>query len=327
MSRSAAFHPELLPLARLIPRVTFTERTLRWFRRVTALRPAPRVPSLDDVVVEDRSAPGSAGAPAVPVRLYRPRHARGPVPALVWIHGGGMIIGDAVQDQRANLALVRELGIAVVSVDYRLAPEHPFPAPLDDCYAALHWVWANGDELGIRPDRVAVGGASAGGGLAAGLALMAADRAEVPVVFQLLVYPMLDDRTTLRADLDDSHLRLWNRASNAFGWAAYLYGDGDEAGGGHGGGGEVSPYAAPARRDDLAGLAPAWLGVGTCDLFHDEGVAYARRLAAAGVACHLQVVLGGYHAFDVVQPRARLSREFRAGYVAALRQALVDPPT
>ena len=319
MSRSgavAAFHPELLPLARLIPRFTFTERKRRWLRRVTALRPAPRVPSLDDVVVEDRSAPGPAGAPVVPVRLYRPRHANGPVPALVWIHGGGMIIGDAVQDQRANLALVRGLGIAVASVDYRLAPEHPFPAPLDDCYAALRWVWANADELGVQPDRVAVGGASAGGGLAAGLALMAADRAEVPVVFQLLVYPMLDDRTTQRTDVDDARLRLWNTASNDFGWASYLDGSGED----------VSPYAAPARREDLGGLAPAWLGVGTCDLFHDEGVAYARRLAAAGVATDLHVVLGGYHAFDMVQPRARVSREFRAGYVAALRQALVDPP-
>ncbi len=315
---ATGFHPDLLPLARLLPRFSFTERKLRMLRRLTALRGMPKVPVLDDVAVEDLSAPGPDGAPDVPLRLYRPRAATEPVPALVWVHGGGFIIGDAYQDQRVNLALVRELGIAVASVDYRLAPEHPFPAPIEDGYAALRWVHAEAGTLGLRPDRLAIGGASAGGGLAAGLALMAADHAEVSLAFQLLIYPMLDDRTVARTDVHESRLRLWSTRSNHFGWRSYL--------GGEPGGEATDPCAAPARRDDLPGLPPAWIGVGTCDLFHDEDVAYAERLIEAGIPCDLHVAPGAYHAFDRVQARAGVSREFRRRYVAALRTALLDAP-
>lgn len=313
----SGFHPDLLPTARFIPRFSFTDRKLRALRWLTGLRRTPRPPTLDDVVVEDHEAPGPDGAPDVPVRLYRPRDAAGPVPCMVWIHGGGFIIGDAYQDEKALLALVRQLGIAVVSVEYRLAPEHPFPAPTEDCYAALRWVHTDADELGVRADRLAVGGASAGGGLAASVALLANDRGEVPLCLQLLVYPMLDDRTVLRTDVDDAHLRLWSTRSNRFGWSAYL---------GHEPGGDgTDPIAAPARREDLTGLPPAWIGVGTCDLFHDEDIDYATRLGTAGVPCDLHVADGGYHAFDMVQAKAEVSRAFRAGSVAALRQALLDP--
>ncbi len=311
----STLHPDLLPVARFVPRGTLTARRLGVVRWLTRLRKAPRLPALDDVVVEDHAAPAPEGGRPVPVRVYRPRGADGPVPALLWLHGGGYVLGDAYQDEKANLALVRELGIAIASVDYRLAPEDPFPAAVDDGYAALRWLHASADEFGVRADRLAVGGASAGGGLAAGVVLMAHDEAEVPVAFQLLIYPMLDDRTAVRTDLDDRACRMWTARSNQFGWGAYL--------GAEPGVGEVSPYAAPARREGLAGLPPAWLGVGSCDLFHDENVDYAGRLVAAGVACEVHVTPGGYHAFDMLQAKAGVSKAFRASYVNALRSALI----
>ena len=187
-------------------------------------------------------------------------------------------------------------------------------ASLDDAYSALTWLHGRADELGIAPDRIAIGGASAGAGLAAGLVLFARDRGEVPIAFQLLIYPMLDDRTTGRADIDEASLRLWNTRSNRFGWTAYL----GRAPGGEG----VADYAAPARLQQLAGLPPAWIGVGTCDLFHDEDVAYARRLGEAGVPCTLEVVRGAFHGFDVVGRKAQVVRDFRESYRTAMRQAL-----
>lgn len=314
----SSFHPDLLPAARLIPRVSLTPRKLRAVRWLTGLRRTPRPPTLDDVRAEDHVVPGVDGAPDVAVRLYQPVERTGPVPALVWIHGGGFILGDAYQDEKSLVALVRELGIAVASVEYRLAPEHPFPAPADDCYAALRWAHANADDLGLDPDRLAVGGASAGAGLAASVALMAVDRGEVPLAFQLLIYPMLDDRTAVRTDVDGTHHRLWSTASNVFGWSSYL---------GHApGAADTDPIAAPARCDDLSGLPSTWIGVGTCDLFHDEDKAYAKRLTAAGVPCQLHIAPGGYHAFDMVQAKANLSGQFRKSYVTALRAALVDRP-
>lgn len=258
-------------------------------------------------------APGPPGAPAVSVRLYRPADASDPVPVLVWIHGGGFVIGTARQDERSNVALVRDLGIAVASVDYRLAPDHPFPAPAEDCYAALRWLHAAAPSFGLDPDRIAVGGASAGGGLAAGVALMAHDRAEVPLALQLLIYPMLDDRTALRERGDESGFRLWNSTSNEFGWRSYL--------GAAPGGDDTAPYAAPSRRDDLGGVAPAWIGVGSLDLFHGEDVAYADRLRAAGVPCDLVEVEGAFHGFDGLAPRSAVARRFRQSWTAALAKA------
>lgn len=204
------------------------------------------------------------------MRLHRPAGARGRAGALLWIHGGGMVIGAAVSEDR----LCRR--------------------------------WA--DELGV-----VVGGASAGGGLAAGLALLVRERGGVELSPQLLVYPMIDDRTTTATTVDQRHMRLWSPAANRFGWRCYLGALSGDA---------VLAPAAPARAEDLAGLAPAWIGVGTLDLFHDEDLAYAQRLREAGVACDLEVVQGAYHGFDIVQPRARVSREFLARQSDALRTAL-----
>lgn len=309
-------HPDLLPMARLIPRISMTSRTLRAVRWATGRLGVPDLPRVEGVDVEDRWTRGDTETPQVRMRWYRPSDTTSPTPALLWIHGGGYVIGFPEQDHRLLLSIARELGIAVAAVDYRLAPEHPHPAPLDDCYAALRWLHET-PGLGVRPDRIAIGGASAGGGLAAALTLLATDRAEVPVAFQLLVYPMLDDRTVTRADIDTSKVRVWNARSNAFGWRSYL--------GAAPGAPEVSPYAAPARRPDLAGLPPTWIGVGTHDLFHDEDVAYARRLAEAGVACDLEVVPGAYHAFDGVSRTAPVVQRFRRSYEDALRRALFAP--
>ncbi|KFA88754.1 alpha/beta hydrolase [Archangium violaceum] len=312
------FHPDLQRAARFLPNVTANRPLLAMVRFLGRFRPAPRVPQDEAVAVEDVRVPGPAGAPPVRVRTYRPRKAQGPTPALLWIHGGGYIIGQPEQDDALCLDFARELGIVVVSVDYRLAPENPFPAPLEDCYAALRWLFAQAGTLGVLPERIAIGGASAGGGLTAALAQLAHDRKEVRPAFQLLVYPMLDDRTTTRTDIDGTSLRLWSQGSNVFGWRSYL--------GREPGGAEVPAHAVPARREDLSGLPPAWMGVGTCDLFHDEDIAYARRLEAAGVPCDVTVVPGAFHGFDVVTRDAGVAREFRGVYTAALRRALFPAP-
>ncbi|WNG33871.1 alpha/beta hydrolase [Archangium violaceum] len=311
------FHPDLQRAARLIPNITATRPLLAVMRFLMRFQSTPRAP--EDVAVEDVQVPGSAGAPLVRVRTYRPRRTvQGPTPALLWIHGGGYIMGRPEQDDVLCVEFARELGIFVASVDYRLAPEHPFPAPLEDCYAALRWLFAQAGALSVLPERIAIGGASAGGGLTAALAQLAHDRKEVRPTFQLLVYPMLDDRTTTRTDIDGTSHRAWNQGSNVFGWRAYL--------GREPGGAEVPAHAVPSRREDLSGLPPAWLGVGTCDLFHDEDLAYARRLEAAGVPCDVAVVPGAFHGFDVITRGAGVARDFRGLYTAALRRALFPAP-
>jgi acetyl esterase/lipase len=309
------FHPDLHPVARFIPRFSFTPRLVRFINFVARRRGVPKPPALTDVSVEDVFLRRQEGAVPMRVRVYRPRHAAQPVPAMLWLHGGGFVFGAPEFDQENNIATVRELGILVAAIDYRLAPKHPFPAPMEDAYAALTWLHGSADALGVARGRYAIAGSSAGGGLAAGLALMAHDRGEVPVAFQLLLYPMLDDRTVLRTDVDTSNLRMWDTASNRYGWTSYLGGRAPGSAG-------VSAYAAPARREDLSGLPPVWMGTGGFDLFHDENLAYARRLAAAGTPCELRVVAGAYHGFDAISRNARVSQDFRSSYVAALRHAL-----
>ncbi|WP_218611119.1 alpha/beta hydrolase [Pseudonocardia sp. KRD291] len=305
----AAFHPELA-LARFLPPISVGPRLSALARRggPKPIDPGPGVTGQEIVV------PGPPDGPPVSLRLFRPATATGAVPALLWVHGGGLVLGSPDQDDRANIELVRELGIAVAAVRYRLAPTDPAPAAVEDVYAGLRGLVAQAGELGIDPGRVAVGGASAGGGLAAALTLLAHDRGEVRPAFQLLVYPMLDDRTVTRTDLRSLTVRLWTAKSNRYGWTSYL--------GAEPGSAEVSPYAAPARREDLTGLPPAWIGVGSLDLFHGEDVEYARRLEAAGVACELRVVPGAFHGFDGVFPRADVTLGFRLDQVRALRGAL-----
>jgi acetyl esterase/lipase len=288
-------HPDLRLIARIAPRQIVSPRTLRLMRALIRLT-LGRGPAGDVEVLTLESGAS--------VRLFRPSGITEPTPALVWIHGGGYVIGTAQQDDRICRGFSKRLGITVASVDYRVAPEHPYPAPLEDCYSVLTWLTGL---PAVDPGRVAIGGASAGGGLAAALALLARDRSEVTPAFQLLVYPMLDDRSAGTTDKPD--YRLWNARANGFGWTAYL--------------GNADPQVAvPARRDDLSGLPPAWIGVGSNDLFHDEDLAYAERLKSAGVPCEVEVVPGVFHGFDSVVPKAQVSRKFFTSQCDVLGAAL-----
>ena len=295
-----AFHPDLRGVARWLPRAAVGPRTLKPIRLSAGL--LARMPR-KGVTVQNVGR--------ISVRVHRPVSTQERLPALLWIHGGGYVIGSAAQDDAVCRHFADSLGIVVVAVEYRLAPEHRFPVPLDDCHDTLVWL---AGEPSVDPARIAVGGASAGGGLAAALALLVHERREVPLAFQLLAYPMLDDRTAQRTDIDETNFRLWNNKANRFGWESYT--------GRAPGSDEVSGLAAPSRHDDLSGLPPAWIGVGTLDLFHDEDVAYGSRLRAAGVACELDVVKGAFHGFDVVRPKAGVSQAFRSSQVAALAAAL-----
>lgn len=305
------FHPDLTA-GRFIPKISYGPRSSRMMRR---LKPRPIDPG-PDVTVQEVVVPGPEGAP-VSLRVFQPAGRTTAAPALLWIHGGGLIFGAPEQDDRTNIAFVRELGITVAAVRYRMAPDSPAPAAVEDAYAALRGLIARAGDLQIDVDRIAIGGASAGGGIAAALALLAHDRAEIRPAFQLLIYPMLDDRTTTRTDLNTGPVRLWTAKNNLYGWSAYL---GDAVGGP-----DVSPYAAAARRADLTGLPPAWIGVGTLDLFHDEDVDYARRLNDSGVRCGLHIIPGAFHGFDAVFPKAKVSQQFWRLQAQALAGALSRP--
>ena len=201
----------------------------------------------------------------------------------------------------------------MASVEYRLAPEHPHPAPIEDCFAGLKWLVSNADSLGVDTGRIAVGGASAGGGLAAALALVARDRG-VDIIFQQLICPMLDDRNITRSSHWVHHPKVWNRAANIIGWSSLL--------GKPAGSEDVSPYASPARAEDLTGLAPAFIIVGDLDLFVDESIEYTRRLAAAGVPTELHILPGAVHGSQYFLPTAEVSMRWKAIEADALRIAL-----
>ena len=284
-----------------------------------ALLPTPPIPA--GVTTEDRLVPNAAAAtpdaPGVTVRLYRPATLPSGAPALYYIHGGGMVLGDVAMSDPYCAGLADRLNILVASVEYRLAPEHPYPAPLDDCYAGLAWLAAAAPELGIDRRRIAIGGGSAGGGLAAGLALLVRDRGEIDVCFQLLVFPMLDDRNQTPSSYAITEPFVWDRTKNLAGWNAYLDG--------RAGADDVSPYAAPARASDLAGLPPAYISVGTLDLFLDEDIAYAQALLAAQVPVELHVYPGAFHGSPMLVPDAPISKRWRDDELAALDEALHGP--
>lgn len=242
----------------------------------------------------------------VSVRIHRPRASEGRGPALLWIHGGGTLMGTAAQEDRFCRKLANTTEVTVVAVDHRLAPEYPYPTPLEDCYAALRW-------LSRRPwvdtGRIAVGGASAGGGFTAALAHLAYDRGDVELALQMMVYPMLDDRTG--SDAGSRRRVMWTGRDNRLAWQWYLA--------------DADPnQAAPARRADLSGMPPAWIGVGSRDLFYDECRAYGERLRKAGVAVHEELAEGAFHAFDLIAPNALVSQRFFASQCRAIRSALVE---
>jgi acetyl esterase/lipase len=264
--------------------------------------------------VSTRHAPGPDGAPDVPLLICRPAGVPGDVPAIYHIHGGGMIMGNNRVGMSGILDLAGKFGLAVISVEYRLAPETPHPGPVEDCYAGLTWVAKTAGELGIDTARIIVAGASAGGGLAAATALLARDRGGPALAGQLIMSPMLDDRNDTPSSHQMAGLGVWDRSANEVGWTALL----GEARGGPG----VSPYAAPARETDLTGLPPAYIDVGSAETFRDEAVAYATRIWQCGGVAELHVWPGGFHAFAGFAPRAAVSKDAVAAPASWLRRLL-----
>ncbi len=309
--------PELVPMLDLLPELPLTSEPLSQIRAMlNELNTQQRAeqPDFPNISVSTHFIAGPEGAPEVRVLVYLPRNVATPLPALLWIHGGGYIVGSADGADLQVKTIVDATGCAAVAVDYRLAPETPHPGPVEDCYAALKWLYLNAHDFGVDPARIAIGGDSAGGGLTAALALLARDRGEVPLVFQLLIYPMLDDRTVTTADPHPyTGEYVWTARSNRFGWTALL---GQEPGGP-----DISPYAAAARAEHLEGLPPAFIGVGTLDLFLEEDLEYARRLIRAGVPTELHVYPGAMHAFPAAA-NARVSQSFTRDYLYALTRVL-----
>jgi len=310
------FDPELdVVLKGLADKVppTITPEMIGRFR---ALPPDPTVGGLVDrigALHEERTIAGHAGAD-IAVSIFRAAQNRAPGPGILYLHGGGMIFGNRFGGVQAYLPFIASHGAVVVAVDYRLAPEHPDPAPVEDCFAALTWMDANAVELGIDPRRLIVAGQSAGAGLAAGVCLLARERGAPALSAQVLVSPMLDDRDDTVSAHQIDGIGVWDRESNLTGWTALL---GDRRGGV-----DVPATAAPARADDLAGLPAAYISVGSAEVFRDEAVAFASRMWACGGSAELHVWPGGFHGFENFAPGARITAAATAARDAWLTRIL-----
>ncbi|MAQ13777.1 MAG: lipase [Sandaracinus sp.] len=278
---------------------TITPDLIGFMRRSYAGPPLEMLLAGRAILTEDRVFPGAGGHELL-ATVFRPESATGLRPGVLFVHSGGLMFGDRFSGLDRMLEFVEDLGVVLISIEYRLAPEYPDPYPRDDVYAALEWVASRADDLGVRLDRLLIAGASAGGGLAAGAALAARDRGGPRLRGQLLDYPMLDDRGTTRSTHQFDGIGVWDRISNETGWSALL---GDARGGP-----DVSPYAAPARATDLRDLPPAFIDVGSAEIFRDEAVAFADGLWNAGGHAELHVWPGGFHAFDIFAPHTALSR-------------------
>lgn len=299
-------HPELRGVIRFVPSLPFHRRLFVKFINFLE-RVAPEKKVVNGVAIEKKELAHAS------VRVFKQKGELTGA-GLLWIHGGGLISGRAAQDDVACAAYAQDLGLVVVSVDYRLAPQYPFPAAIDDCYEAWRWFIKEAHNLGVDPARIAVSGQSAGGGLAASLTQKISDEGGVQPSAQALFCPMLDDRTAAQQDLDLINHRIWTNKSNRAGWSAYL--------GQPPGADEVAAYAVPARREDLSSLPPAWIGVGDIDLFFDEGRLYSRRLREAGVDCQLYVVPMAPHAFETFVPKASITRDLYRDNYRFLRESL-----
>jgi len=266
------------------------------------------LPPNENVSKEDRMIDGPAGA--LGIRIYRPVNASGTLPGLFFIHGGGMVLGNLDSDDGVPTMLCETLGAVIVSVDYRLAPEHPAPAAIDDYCAALRWMADNAGDLDFDPSRLAVYGGSAGGGLAIATALKARDNGGPSISFLMPIYPMIDDRNETSSSHEVTEVGIWDRAGNIESWAWYL------------GGQPADQYSAPARAEDLSSLPPTFIDVGEMDMFRDEDIAFAARLLASGVPTEFHVYPGAYHASEIFAPTAALSARIWATRIAALQRAL-----
>jgi acetyl esterase len=307
---SYSYDPELAPLVATLPKVDITNVAAARASLDQSVVSSPIDESLLDI--QDYSVVGYKEDPAVAVRVFRPVSVVGQTPALLYVHGGGFVVGSVLAEQDTAATLAATLNIVVASVEYRLAPEHPFPAALHDCFAALDWLCQHADELGVDTARVGVYGSSAGGGLAAALALFCRDRGGPSLCFQFLAIPVLDDRLeteSMRAFVDTPE---WNRPSAELSWAYYL---------GSAASGDVSPYAAPARATDLGSLPPAYISTMEFDPLRDEGILYALALLDAGVSVELHSYPGTFHGSSTVLT-ADVSRRTKDEQMHVLRRAL-----
>jgi acetyl esterase len=313
---SYAFDPELAAVVAMLPSGSISDLSSARAQLAEGMA-AYGTPDETGVQVREELVPGPDGAPDVRLLVYIPDRQVAPA-AVYSVHGGGFVIGNPEMEHPVNLQVARELGIVVVSVDYRLAPENPFPAPLEDCYAGLVWMAKNADALGVDPARIAIHGMSAGGGLCAGVALLARDRGGPAIAFQYLGVPEIDDRLdtpSMRAYVDTP---LWSRPEAELSWDAYL-------GPGKRGSEDVSPYAAPARAVDLTGLPPTYVSAMQFDPLRDEGIAYAQALLQAGIPTELHVFPGTFHGSSLAQ-HAVVSKREAAEALSVLHRALALPP-
>jgi acetyl esterase/lipase len=309
--------PDLLNLFDSLPTVDFTAELLPAIRSA-GLPLEIDAPGVDAADLARRKVPGPKGAPDVEVAIYSPRNRSGADPCIFHIHGGGYVAGSTTALEPIHRSLSAAAGCCIVSVEYRLAPETRFPGAIEDCYAALAWLYAQAPSLGVDSTRIGVMGESAGGGLAAALALLARDRREHQLKFQHLIYPMLDDRTCVANEPHPvAGEFLWTPHNNAFGWSALL--------GVAPGSANVSPYAAAARAHDLCALPPTFISTGALDLFLEEDIEYARRLLRAGVPVELHVYPGAYHGFDILT-KAPIATAAKRDSLAALRRFMKSSP-
>ncbi|WP_418301917.1 alpha/beta hydrolase [Lysinibacillus fusiformis] len=288
------------------------DENLEWSRRLLAQSP---LEESELVLTTNRTIPRGDGGEML-VKIYEPvKRSHDKLPAMLWIHGGGFVMGHPDMDDLLCERFVQTANCVVVSVDYRLAPEHPYPAAIEDCYAGLVWMTAEAPLLGIDVKRVAIAGASGGGGLTAALALMARDKGGPSIIFQMPLYPMLDNRNTTPSsyEITENHA-TWNRTNNITAWNMYLGEKKNDN--------ELSPYAVPSRADNLVGLPPMYTCVGQLDLFRDETINYVTQLAQAGVDVEFHLYPGCFHCFEVFVPEAEVSQRASQNYLDAMARAL-----
>ncbi len=304
---NARLHPELRQAFSRIPAVPIQIPLVRALIGFLFKLKPNRVPAYPDLAVEDRALANCS------VRIYKPRDFSGGA-GLLWIHAGGFVMGDTGMNDRQCSDLARDLGLLVVSVEYRLAPKHPYPAAIDDCLEAWQFMQSSAGAWGLDPARIALFGQSAGGALAACLAQRIADAGGQQPAAQLLMYPALDDRTAANTELDAIDHHFWNNKNCRAAWKYYL--------GQAPGADSVPPYAVPARREDLSGLPPSWIDVGELDVGFDDACEYAKRLEAAGVHAEFHVTPRAPHAYDGIVPDSSVAMDTRQCYYRFLREQL-----
>jgi len=309
MSYRDRVHPDLLELYDSAPGLELDDfaNHLRTFMAEELKENG--LPVSDEVEVTEQYICGKNGVKDIYVRIYKPAEISDILPALLWIHGGGYVSGFAKRDESVCILFAKEVKCLIVSVEYHLAPEYPFPVPIEDCYSALQWLYDNSAELNVDTERIAIAGYSAGGGLTAALSMIARDRGGPKVIFQMPLYPMLDDRCDKPSSLEMQDRVAWFGEGNKKAWSLYLTGIDPE---------DVPPYAAPARATDLSGLPPTYTFIGELDPLRDETIEYVERLGQAGVPVEFHLYPGCFHAFDIAAVRTKIGDRALNGCIEAL---------